>query len=74
MPDPIDTSALERNRILDYMQQCDGLSRDWRQLRELVSSYPGDDVDRKQYDMQLVCVKGRISCDYAIVQAWGSGE
>ncbi|MBI2424338.1 MAG: nuclear transport factor 2 family protein [Candidatus Hydrogenedentes bacterium] len=74
MPEPIDTSALERNRILDYMQQCDGLSRDWRQLRELVSSYPGEDGDRKQHDMQLVYVKGRISCDYPIVQAWRSGE
>lgn len=74
MSDPKDEAAVERERIQNYLRQCDALTTDWRKLRELVVSYPGDLEARKDHDMSLIDVKGRISCDYPIVQAWRSGE
>jgi len=59
--------------LADYEQQFRGLHKDWRRLYKLVEAYMHPHAERAALEIDLMRLKGKISCDYPVLAEWRSG-
>ena len=59
--------------LIDYEQQFKGLHKDWHRLYKLVEAYMHPRAERTALEVDLLRLKGKISCDYPVLAEWRSG-
>lgn len=59
--------------LANYEQQFKGLHKDWHRLYKLVEAYMHPHAERAALEVDLLRLKGKISCDYPVLAEWRSG-
>jgi hypothetical protein len=59
--------------LASYEQQFKALHKDWHYLYKLVEAYMRPHAEREVLEVDLLRIKGRISCDYPVLAEWRSG-
>ena len=57
-----------------YEQQFKALHKDWHYLYKLVEAYMRPHAERDVLEVDLLRIKGRISCDYPVLAEWRSAR
>lgn len=74
LPAELFAAHASAHEIDGYDSQFSAFQADWRRLYALVQAYAHPGADRQALEMELIQLKGKISCNYPTLPRWFGGR